>query len=438
MIPRLRAALRMDALVSAYAKLGRFSGAVLVARGPKPLFARAYGNANYEHGVPNTVNTPFRIGSQTKSFTAIAVLLLREEGRLSVTDPIARYLPDYPRGEEITIHHLLTNTSGIPDYITAEGFTAIMGLPRSLDQVIASFRDQPLLFRPGERMSYSNSGWILLGAIIERVTGEPYGDHIAKRILTPLGMRNSGLALGDRVLTGHADGYVCDGRQVSRVPRLDNSNQHAAGGLHSTVLDLHRWNRGLHGGRLLRQDSLRQLLTPHVEAEGGAYGYGFLIGTAFGRERVETSGGTIGFVSTSTFYPADDLFVTVLSNIENGAYAEIEHALAAIAFGEPYEPPTGRVFVTVDPAIFDRYLGRYTMTFLGRTATMDVTRDGDRLMAEVHGLNRTELRPMSPTRYFARMKGEVELDFVVDGDRPAQRIAMNWAGHAVTAKRVAA
>ncbi|MFI7132623.1 serine hydrolase [Nonomuraea sp. NPDC050153] len=410
---------RMDALVSAYAQLGRFSGAVLVARGDRRLFAKGYGHADHEHGVANTPATVFRIGSQTKTFTAIAILRLREQGTLRVTDPIARHLPGYPHGAQITLHHLLTNTSGIPDYVTAGDFTRVMGTPRTRRQLIDGFKDRPLLFEPGARMSYSNSGWILLGEVIERLSGLTYGEYLRRNVFVPLTMERSGLAGG----AGTAVGYMSVDGRLARTPYLDNSNQDAAGALHSTVEDLHRWDRGL--PRLLRRESLTELFRPHVEADGTGYGYG----CAVSADRVESAGGTIGFVSVSARYGDDDLFVTVLSNIENAASSEIESALAAIARGEPYELPSRRVFVTLAPDLLDRYTGRYTMRYMGRTSTMDVTREGEQLMVEVQGLVRTELRPMSETRFFARMKGEVELDFLANGE-----VALNWAGREVTAR----
>nr|WP_055504854.1 serine hydrolase domain-containing protein [Nonomuraea pusilla] len=424
MLFRPRPAKRMDALVRAYVELGRFSGAVLVARGDTVLFSEGYGQADQERGLPNTPATAFRIGSQTKTFTAIDVLLLQERGLLRVSDPLAAYLPGYPGGDRITLHHLLTNTSGIPDYITAEGFTRVMGTRRTRQEVIASFRDLPPLFPPGERMSYSNSGWVLLGEVIERVSRRPYGHHLRERVLAPLGMERTGLDVTHDVATGYMS---VDGR-FAPTPHLDDSNQDAAGALRSSVEDLHRWQRGLWHGGLLRPDSLAALTHAHVTAEDGSYGYGCLVSP----DRIESSGGTIGFVSVSMRHPRDDLFVTVLSNIENGAYAEIGHGLAAIARDEPYEPPSARVFVTVDPGVFQRYLGRYAMRYMGRSSTMDVTQDGDHLVAEVHGLARTELRPMSPTRYFASMKGEVELEFAADGSH----VLLNWAGHPVRAERV--
>ncbi|WP_084959593.1 serine hydrolase domain-containing protein [Thermoactinospora rubra] len=417
---------RMAALVKAYTRLGRFSGAVLVARGDRVLLSQGYGMASYEHGVPNTPTTAFRIGSQTKAFTAMAILRLQEEGVLSVDTPLSAFLAGYLNGGRITLHHLLTNTSGIPDYITTDDFTRTMGLPRTTEELIATFKDRPLLFTPGERVSYSNSGWVLLGAVIERVSGRPYGEHIRERLLEPLGMERSGLGRYGDVLPGHADGYMSQDGEMIRTPYLDNSNQHAAGALHSTAEDMFRWSRGLRSCAVLSRAATDLLL--------GEPAYGFAVGRGTGgRARVESSGGTIGYVSVTASYPDDDLTIVVLSNVENAAYAEIESGLAAIAFGEPYEMPTARVFVPADPEVFDSYVGLYTCSFMGRTSQMRVTAEGERLMVEVQGLAKTELRPMSRTRYFARMKGEVELTFVGE---PAREISMVWSGHAVTARRV--
>ncbi|WP_173130121.1 serine hydrolase domain-containing protein [Kibdelosporangium persicum] len=428
----------MDRLVAAYADKGRFSGSVLVARGARVMFRKGYGMANYEHHVPNTAGVAFRIGSQTKAFTAIAILQLQERGLLRAGEPVGTYLVGYPDGDRITIEHLLMNTSGIPDYVTTEEFTSIMGLRRSPDEVADSFRHLPLMFEPGARMSYSNSGWVLLGLVIERITGMAYRDYVREQILVPLGMSSSGLADTGDVIDRHADGYMSSENGVSRTPYLDNSNQYAAGGLHSTVEDLYRWHRGLHGGKLLSPTSVEELLKPRAGYDGSTYGYGYTFNRMYGRPRIEAAGGTIGFVSTTVHYPDDDLVVIVLSNFENGAYSDVADGLAAIALGQPYELPADRVFVNVDPSVFGAYLGRYTTSYAGRPVAMDVTREGDRLMVTVAGLKKTELRPLSPTKYFARMKGEVELTFVVDGDAQAHAVAMRWAGVPLTAQRVTA
>ena len=437
MLDLLRTRRRMHAYLGAQQRLGRFSGAVLVARGPRPLFRRGYGMADYAHSVRNTPQTAFRIGSQTKLFTAVAVLQLAELGALSLTEPLARFLPDYPGGERISLHHLLTNSSGIPDYIAQPEFTPEQGRPHTLEQLIARFRDKPALFPPGGSYAYSNSGWVLLGAVIERASGMSYGDYLRDRVLAPAGLRHSGLALGQEVVPGLAGGYLSGDAGPIRAAYLDNSLQHAAGGLHASADDLLRWWRALVTGRLLKPASLALLTSPHIETDYGPYGYGVALCEAHGRRYIESSGGTLGYVSVTAWYPDADLTVIVLANFENSPFNEIARDLAAIAFGEPYELPTGRRFITLDPAQLSAYEGRYRMSFLGRAHVLEVRREGDELMAEVEGLPAARLRPLSPTRFFAQMKGEVELEFPA-GDGPAERIDMLWAGHQLTALRLEA
>jgi len=432
-----RRAAKMHRLVHAYAELGRFSGTVLVAQGDRVLFKRGYGMASYEHNVPNTLATSFRIGSQTKAFTAIAILQLQERGALNVHEPIATYLPGYPRGERISIQHLLTNMSGIPDYVTTETFSREMALAHSPDELIARFKDRPLLFEPGARFAYSNSGWVLLGAIIERLSGKSYADYLEHHICAPAGMTRSGVERPGQVLGNHAGGYQSLDKQVVRAAPIDNSTQFAAGDMHATAEDLYRWDRALHSDRLLGRASHELILAPYVETDLGMYGYGCGLFDRFGQRCFESSGGTIGFVSTTTRYLDDDSVIVVLSNFENGAFGEIERGLAAILFDQPYELPSARRFVSVDPAVFAAYIGRYQFSFIGRAHIMEVSSARDRLLVEVQGLPKTELRPMSATSYFTQMKGEVELTFLPTGGGKAQEIAVNWVGKSMTARRVA-
>jgi hypothetical protein len=199
------------------------------------------------------------------------------------------------------------------------------------------------------------------------------------------------------------------------------------------VEDLFRWQRAMH--RLLSAAGYAQLVAPHVQTEHGVYGYGWFGDEAFGRRRQGHDGGTPGFLSIAVYYPDDDLAVIVLANAEDSAIHEIEHGLAAIALGQPYELPSGRSFVQVDPAVFAAYLGRWQTRFMGRSHIMTITQEGDRLMVESQGLPKTELLPLSPTRYFARLKGEVEMDFVTNGAGRAHEIRLNWSGYQLTAQR---
>lgn len=430
-----RKASKFERLVSTYAKLGRFSGAVLVAQGDKILFEQAYGFANYDHRIPNRVQTIFRLGSLTKSFTALAILQLQEAGKLRVTDSLACYLPDYPQAEQLTLHHLLTNTSGIPDYVAAPNFARQMRLPLTVDELIALFKDQPLLWTPGSNFSYSNSNWVLLGQVIERVSELAYGAYLQQAVFGPADMAHSAYEAADRVLPGRAEGYVQTTGKVIRAAFTDAATLYAAGGLTSTVSDLHRWHRALTNHVLLSQAGYRQLVAPHVEIENGAYGYGWFSNIQHGR-RQGHDGGTPGFLSIAVRYPDDDLSVIVLANSEGSAIHQIEHGLAAIALDQPYELPTGRTFVQVDPSLFRTYTGHYETSFMGRRHILVITQEEQRLMVEAQGLPKTELLPLSPTRYFARLKGEVEMEFVVNDDGQAHEIALNWSGYQLSAQRL--
>lgn len=428
---------KMDQLLRAYTDIGRFSGAVVVAQGERIRFQHAYGVANYEHGVPNTVQTSFRLGSLTKPFTALAVMQLQEQGKLTVQDTLATHLANYPQGDQMTIHHLLTNTSGIPDYVTTADFaTHQMQLPTSVDDLIALFQPRPLLFAPGTQYSYSNANWVLLGRIIERQSGHSYGDYLRDQICQPAQMTNAGYAPAERVIAGRANGYLQQEQTVVNAAYVDPSTLYAAGGIHASALDLYHWQRAVVEHKLLSAAAFAQMVTPHVAVESASYGYGWVIDAPFGHRRIYHDGGMPGFLSIATYYPADELFIVVLSNFENGAIHEIERSLAAIHFGQPYTLPAKRTFVTVDPAQFAAYVGNYEMRFAGRTSHMRVTQDVDRLLAEVQGLPQTELRPLAYHRYFAQMKGEVELTFVLNRDGKAQTIDLDWSGHQLTARRL--
>ncbi len=308
-----------------------FSGSVLVARDGAPLLRRGYGMANAEHDVPNTPETRFRIGSLTKQFTAAAILILQEQGKLDVHRAIKTYLSDCPEAwDAITVHHLLTHTSGIPDYARLPGRERRIREPTTPDALIALFRDRPLEFKPGERFAYSNSGYALLGRIIERVSGKAYAEFLSEQIFTPLGMKDSGYDDARPVLKGRAAGYTRGPRGLENAPYLDMTNPFAAGGLYSTVDDLLKWDRALAANRLLSQKSQEAMFTPFLQD----YGYGWRIVPTFDRPMVAHAGAINGFASHIRRYPEDGVCIIVLSNVGGAPVVEIGGELAAIVFGK--------------------------------------------------------------------------------------------------------
>lgn len=307
----------------AYIQAAGIQGSVLLAKNGKVILAKGYGLANMELGVANTPATKFRLGSITKQFTAAAILLLQEKGKLSVADPISKFIPDSPAAwNDITIHHLLTHTSGIPSYTDQAGYQAHMREPSGepLD-FFKRFRDFPLEFKPGEKFHYDNSGYFLLGVIIERVSGMKYEEYLQKNIFQPLGMDDTGYDWPSTILKNRASGYSKgpDGRQIN-AEFLDMGQPYAAGSLYSSVLDLYTWDRALYTTKVLSAQSLAAAFTPGKFdwGEGIRYGYGWGIAQVHGHKTVGHGGGINGFSTVIWRAIEEDAVSIVLSNTDAG------------------------------------------------------------------------------------------------------------------------
>ena len=256
-------AARMDQIVQSYVANHQFMGTVLVARGSQVLFSKGYGSANLEWDIPNTPNTKFRLGSVTKQFTAASILLLEERGKLSVSDPVKKYLPDAPAAwDKITIFHLLTHTSGIPNFTSFPDYAKLEPFATTPEQLVARFRDKPLDFEPGEKWNYSNSGYVLLSYLIEKITGDSYEKFVRENIFTPLGMKDSGYDSNSAVIPHRASGYVFGKNGFENAGFVHMSIPQGAGALYSTTEDLLKWEQGLFGGKVLKAASLEKMTTP--------------------------------------------------------------------------------------------------------------------------------------------------------------------------------
>jgi CubicO group peptidase (beta-lactamase class C family) len=335
-------ALALDKYISGYVGRDRFSGSVLVARQGHVLLSKGYGLSNREHDIPNAPDTKFRLGSVCKQFTGAAILHLQERGLLDVDDPVSAYLPDYPRGNEFTVHQLLNHTAGIPEFVTAFDKRT----PIALDETIDLFRDLPLDFPPGERFAYSNSGYLLLTKLVEQVSGQTYADYMQAHFFAPLGMADSGYERHEDILRHRAAGYATDDGRVVNAAFADMSFAGGAGALYSTVKDLYRWDRALRTDEILSESSRKALFAPTVLVGSYAqslayhgrspmyYGYGWTIDEHLGHRRIWHGGGIHGFVTTLVRYPDDDLVVIVLCNHEDAPIDVIGDDLAAIVFGQ--------------------------------------------------------------------------------------------------------
>lgn len=306
---------QMSAFLNNLEAEGQFMGSVLVAQDGAILLNEGYGMADIEAGIPNSPDNQYRIGSLTKQFTAAAILKLQEDGLLNVQDPVQKYIPDYPNGDRITIHHLLTHTSGIPNYEQRRDLPQVVQTPITLDALIASFSGQQLDFPPGQRYSYSSSGYVVLTKIIEIVSGQTYADYIQEQLFTPANMVDSGYDYLDSKLRNPATGYMLTGRGAQRAILTDSSWPTGAGALYSTLGDLYRWDRALKGNDILSESSKEAMYTPWVDTgQGAAYGYGWDVGSTLGHTSLVHGGGIFGFASYMARFPQDDAVIIVLSN----------------------------------------------------------------------------------------------------------------------------
>jgi CubicO group peptidase (beta-lactamase class C family) len=374
---------RVDAYIQPYVASNNFSGVVLIARNGKILVNRAYGQADRERDIENQQNTRFHIASVSKSFTAAAILLLEQRGKLSVNDPLSRFIPDYPNGNRITLHQLLCHRSGIVNANNLPEYPEKSKSRISLNDVIAMFKNSPLVFEPGSRFQYSNSNYNLLAYIIEKVSGQTYGDFLRKNIFDPLDMRDTADDNGtERLTANQASGYIPEGMTgVSPAPDLNWSIKGGNGSLYSTAGDLYKWDRALYTDKILNRCEREKMFTDY-----GGFGYGWFVRSQAGREATIINGRSPGFTASLQRFVNDGLCIIVLANTYSGITQSLADDLSAIAFGEakPALQPSPRLA----RAALNEYAGQYQFgqdfTFNpGATATIVVR--GDDLALNIGG-----------------------------------------------------
>ena len=308
---------RLDELYETFFQKDGVGCAVLIAQNGKVLYEKAFGMADLENSTPASIDSVFRIGSITKQFTAVAILQLQEQGKLDLSDEIQKYVADFPRhADRITIGNLLSHTSGIPNLTEIPGLS-IKQAVYTPAELIALFKDRPLEFRPGSKFSYSNSGYVLLGYVIEKASGESYADYVESHIFNKLGMSNSLYDDPARIVKHRARGYELDGNfRLVNAEYLNTTFPYAAGGLAMTVRDYFTWQQGLKAGRLISAESLRNAVAPFRLNDGSLsnYGYGWGIAKVYGSEAIAHGGRINGFNAKETYLPREDILVVTFSN----------------------------------------------------------------------------------------------------------------------------
>jgi CubicO group peptidase (beta-lactamase class C family) len=424
---------KVDELLNAHVRINDFGGAVLLASDGKPLVAKGYGFANIEWQIPAAPNTKFRIGSITKQFTSMLVMQLRQQSKIKIEDSVCVYVTPCPDAwKPVTIHHLLTHTSGIPTYTSLADWRKVNMVPKTIDEMIGFFRDLPLQWVPGEKFAYNNSGYFLLGVVIEKATGKKYEQALQEMILGPLGMKDTGYDWPGTIIPRRASGYQGKGPAVSNAAALDMQQPYSAGSLYSTVEDLLTWDQALYTEKLLPEAAKQMMWTPFKN--NYAYGWGIAEPSAatFGHKRIVHSGGINGFSSVIIRVPDTNVTAIVLANNASVNASEVGRELLAIYFGQPYTVPAPRTVTQLDAKIFDQYVGKYE---LRADFVMTVTREGNRFLTQATGQGVVEIFPTSETKFFPKAM-EAEITFVKSADGTVTHLMLTQGGRNQLARKV--
>ncbi len=333
---------KMDELISKYVEYGKFNGSVLVAEKDKIILEKGYGMYDFEKRLTNKPDTRFEIGSITKQFTSMIIMRLYERGTIDMTGKLSDYLPYYRKdnGDKITIHNLLTHTSGIPNYTDDRNFMqSEVTKPITPKDLIVNYCSKDLEFEPGTKFNYSNSGYIILGAIIEEITGKQYKDVLNEEILKPLGMYDTGYEDLTKTMPNRALGYDKSQDGLKRSRPIDMTIPFAAGAMYSTVQDLYKWDRSLYTEKLITNKTKDMMFTPFLR--NYAYGWDVKNFPVNGKEKklISHSGGIFGFVSNIARVPEDDLVIIALSNFGAGQSEQLSQDVAKIIYDIPYKMP---------------------------------------------------------------------------------------------------
>ena len=352
-------AAKIDELMKVYNSYRQFNGAVLVAENGKVIFKKGYGMANMEWNIPIETDTKFRLGSITKQFTSMLVLQLVQEGKIKLEGKLTDYLPDYRKdtGDRITIHQLLNHTSGIPSYTGLPNFfQEISRNPYSVSDFVKKYASGDLEFEPGAKWKYNNSGYFLLGAIVEHVTGKPYEQVLKERIFDPVGMKNTGYDHYETILAKRAAGYEKRPGGYVNAPYLDMGLPYAAGSLYSTVEDLYLWDQALYTDKLLPAQLKESMYKPGLSN----YAYGWVVRKAPYDAQdeqvaiIEHGGGINGFNTLITRMPESKNMIVLLNNTGGTKLGEMSQKIAGILFGKPFKPPVRDIAETLFDTVMEK------------------------------------------------------------------------------------
>jgi len=428
---------KLDAYLLAAHKENRFNGNALIAQHGKILLQKSYGHKNFSAHVLNDSNTIFQIGSITKQFTATIILRLQEEGKLSVRDKLDKYFPQFKYAGEITIENLLTHTSGIYNYTNDidEGDSAIVCNPVAKQLVLDIMFKHKLDFKPGTQFRYDNSGYYLLGLIIEKVTGKSYEQNIRDIIFKPLQMNHSLFDFKHSADTNVATGYQTLNDSVQKEAsawRWDSTVSYAAGGIWSTTGDMYKWALAIAKKKILSADSWKTMLTPHLDK----YGYGVFIDSLFGKRTISHGGGIPGFIADLDYYPAEDVTIILLNN--KGWFDEslngINADISAIVFHKPYEVMHKHIGIKLPDEVLKKYVGQYDFD---KKHHVYITLENNQLHMEAPqgGLPKSPLFEDDQNNFYLKIIN-ARIEFVKDASGNITELISHYMGKNEVCKKV--
>lgn len=409
---------------------------MIVVKDGQTVFRKGYGMADVARAIPMDAGAQHRIGSITKQFTATAILMLVDEGKLALDDNLTKYLPDYPTGgRKITIEHLLTHTSGIASYTSKRSFVEEIGQDKTVSAMIDSFKNDPMTFEPGTKYAYNNSAYYILGAIIEKVSGMPYGQFVEERIFTPLGMLDTAYEGRERGKAPRASGHTVTRTGYGPSVRMSPTVPFSAGAIVSTVDDMARWDAAISTGKLLKAASWQRAFTPYRLSDGTStkYGYGWHVGTLQGSQRLNHGGGIPGFSSHAMRLPQEKVYVAVLRNNDKDPVSSevIASVAAAIAIGKPL-PRLNPVAVSSDR--LDEVAGSYRVD---ETTVRTFSREGDKLFMQRGDGRKAEVVAYGPDRFY-QPNTLLHMAFTRDSNGKVNAVTVHQGDTSQTSPRIAA
>ncbi|HSC52692.1 MAG TPA: serine hydrolase domain-containing protein [Phnomibacter sp.] len=411
---------QLDQLLSGQFKPTEPGCEILVAKQGKVIYKKAFGSANLEQNIPLHPDMIFKLASITKQFTAVAILQLVQLGKISLQDSVQKFIPDFPfKGNTITIENLLTHSSGIRDYMQIE--YAGINMERwdfSPKQLIDSFKNYPLQFVPGTKYSYSNSGYFLLGYIIEKVSGKRYQKYVQENIITPLGLTHTYFDDNGNIIPGRVNGYGREGNGFRNADYWSPTIAYAAGGLLSNTEDLYKWISGLLSYKILNKEWLDKAFTGYKLKDGYtiSYGYGWYIEDKGNVKSIEHAGNMNGFVTNEIYYPKQDVFVAILCNREDAPKDALSKEISEIVLGQPLQAG-----IRISDSLMNSYIGTYALS-LDPKRTIVITKEKDHLIAKVSGQDSFDILFQTTTKFQLQNVRNAAAEFVIENGKVSKFI----------------